>query len=541
MERPNLATMSAVARKPGRGSKRGHVLNGTWLLLALGMAFAKRGEQPAQPASRTLALVPPPAPAVAPAPIAEAVSSRALSVRGLARVFAATVWRSMIGVYFLGVVGFVFLAKTAFLPSLFNDPVFGVYGMIVTAYLLSRFVMSVFYRPCRADGPLPSVAIVIPAMNEQSAIERTIEAAFALNYPADLISVFAVDDGSTDETWERMAFASRRFPNLHAIRFSHNRGKRAAMAAGIRATDAEIICFVDSDSSVAPDALREIVRPFIDPRVAAVTGHADVLNKSKNLLTLLQQVRYYVAFRVLKASESLFGSVTCASGCFSAYRRERLIEVLPRWETQSFLGREATFGDDRALTNMLLRHHRVVYQSTAVCETVVPDSFRGFLVQQTRWKKSWIRESLIACTFFWRKNPIAALATYVSNIFPLVAPFIIFRAMLWRPIVHGGDPWMYVIGLYAMAVMYSLYYGWQRKKPYWWAGIAFVFLYATVLIWQTYWAVATARKTAWGTRAGRLDDGNGFRIIGTIGRPQESGIPICTDVEHVGRAGLQAA
>ena len=101
-------------------------------------------------------------------------------------------------------------------------------------------------------SPLPSVAIVIPAMNEQSAIERTIEAAFALDYPQDLISVFAVDDGSTDETWQRMAFASRRFPNLHAIRFSHNRGKRAAMAAGIRATDAEIICFVDSDSSRRP-------------------------------------------------------------------------------------------------------------------------------------------------------------------------------------------------------------------------------------------------------------------------------------------------
>ena len=89
---------------------------------------------------------------------------------------------------------------------------------------------------------------------------------------------------------------------------------------------------------------------------------------------------------------------------------------------------------------MLLRHHRVVYQSTAVCETVVPDTFRGFLVQQTRWKKSWIRESLIACTFFWRKNPIAALATYVSNIFPLVAPFIIFRAMIWRPVAARRRP-----------------------------------------------------------------------------------------------------
>ena len=382
---------------------------------------------------------------------------------------------------------------------------------------------------------------MIPAMNEQAAIETTLASIFALDYPQRLLSVFAVDDGSTDATWERMAFAARRFPNLHAIRFSHNRGKRAAMAAGIRATDAEIVCFVDSDSTLEPDALREIIKPFRDRRVAAVTGHADVQNRAYNVLTLLQQVRYFVAFRVIKGSESIFGAVTCASGCFSAYRRDRLLEVLPAWETQSFLGREATFGDDRALTNMLLKRSRVVYQSTARCATNVPHKFKGFLVQQTRWKKSWLRESLIASTFFWRKNPIASIPTYASNIFPIVAPIVIFHACIWNPIMHGADPWMYLVGLYAMAVLYSLYYGFTRRKPYWWAGIAFVLLYATVLIWQTYWAIATARKTAWGTRSGRADDGLGFRIIGTIGSPQPSGIPVCAEVERIGAAAPAAS
>ena len=127
-------------------------------------------------------------------------------------------------------------------------------------------------------------------MNEQAAIETTLASIFALDYPQHLLSVFAVDDGSTDATWERMAFAARRFPNLHAIRFSHNRGKRAAMAAGIRATTAQVVCFVDSDSTLEPDALREIIKPFRDHRVAAVTGHADVQNRGYNVLTLLQQV-----------------------------------------------------------------------------------------------------------------------------------------------------------------------------------------------------------------------------------------------------------
>ena len=104
------------------------------------------------------------------------------------------------------------------------------------------------------------------------------------------------------------------FPNLHAIRFSHNRGKRAAMAAGIRATEADVVCFVDSDSTLEPDALREIIKPFRYRRVSAVTGHADVQNRAYTVLTLLQQVRYFVAFRVIKGSESIFGAVTCCSG-----------------------------------------------------------------------------------------------------------------------------------------------------------------------------------------------------------------------------------
>ena len=156
--------------------------------------------------------------------------------------------------------------------------------------------------PRRRPGELPSVAIVVPAMNEESGIGPTIDAAFAVDYPAELLSVYVVDDGSTDGTWREICKAARRHPALHALRFSCNRGKRAAMAAGIRASDADVLCFVDSDSTLAPNALQEIVRPFADPRVAIVTGHADVLNRGENLLTRLQQVRYYVAFRVVKAA-----------------------------------------------------------------------------------------------------------------------------------------------------------------------------------------------------------------------------------------------
>jgi hyaluronan synthase len=42
----------------------------------------------------------------------------------------------------------------------------------------------------------------------------------------------------------------------------------------------------------------------------------------------MQEVRYYVAFSVIKAAESIFSAVTCCSGCLAAYRRDYVMDVV---------------------------------------------------------------------------------------------------------------------------------------------------------------------------------------------------------------------
>jgi hyaluronan synthase len=216
----------------------------------------------------------------------------------------------------------------------------------------------------------------------------------------------------------------------------------------------------------------------------------------------MQQVRYYSAFMVIKGTESLLsGTVTCASGCCAAYRREAILPELPAWEGQTFLGVPATFGDDRALTNRVLRGHRVVFQATARSETVVPEDLRVFLRQQLRWKKSWLRESTYVARYFWRKNPIAALFTYASIVFPLLSPIIVVHAVYLRIVSGTTDGlWFYLIGTYAMALLYSLYYAFRREPTMWHHGVSFVAIYMAVLVFQTYWGILTMRDNRWGTR-----------------------------------------
>jgi hyaluronan synthase len=311
-----------------------------------------------------------------------------------------------------------------------------VYTVVISSYVLSRFVLAAFYRSPKHAGLEPACAVIVPAYNEGEAVARTIHALMALDYPADKLEVVVVNDGSTDDTWGHMSLAAGTYPDLRlgpchdscgadcppgqcdycdwrfhdaprsrirCIDLGSNQGKRAAMAAGIRATSAEILVFVDSDSVPARCGVRRLVQGFANPRVGAISGLTYVRNATANMLTRMQAARYYVSFQLLKAAESTLGAVACCSGCFAAYRRSAVVGLLDRWEHQRFLGVECTYGDDRALTNMVLRSGWVTrYDARAEAWTDAPDRYRKFFKQQLRWKKSWAREGPILLSHVWR-------------------------------------------------------------------------------------------------------------------------------------------
>ena len=401
--------------------------------------------------------------------------------------------------------GIVFY-KITDLRYLLDDPVWVTYSTLVAVYLLSRFALALQYVPPTVSDPrpehLPSVTIVIPAMNEADVIERTIRAAANSDYPSDLLEVVAIDDGSTDGTGDIMLEMANEFACVDAVIFSENQGKREGMATGIVRGSGEVIVFIDSDSRVAPDAVRNIVQYFAYDEVGAVSGLADVDNKEVNVLTKMQAVRYYVAFNVVKSAEARFGAVSCCSGAFSAYRRTAVEEVMPEWLRQTFLGTKSTYGDDRALTNYVMRERwKILYAPDARSATMVPETFRQFLRQQLRWKKSWIRESIAAAKFMWRGHWANTLSFYGSIALTLMSPHVITRAAVIRPASLLVFPYWYFLGVLAMSFLYGLYYRLHRPDPLWKYGIVFALFYTGVLVWQLPYAIWNLSDTRWGTRA----------------------------------------
>ena len=386
------------------------------------------------------------------------------------------------------------------------------YSIVAALFLLSRYTFGALYKPVPIDPDYkPSVTIIIPCFNEETWIGRTIISCMNQNYPADKLEVIVVDDCSSDrsvekirETIDRIAESEDERLNIRSrlsyIVQEQNAGKRAALCRGVDVAKGELVIFVDSDSFLDPYAVVNLVQPFRDPKMGGVAGRTDVANTYTNSLTKMQSVRYYIAFRVMKASEALFDTVTCLSGPLSCYRKSIVKEHEEDWLNQKFLGHKATFGDDRAMTNFVLKNHRTYYQDTAICSTIVPNKQMVFLKQQMRWKRSWLRESLMAGEFMWRKEPFAALNFFIGLMVPILAPVVVVYNLFWVPFTQHIFPTTFLVGLLLMSLMMSMAQLFFRKSSTWYFGFLFCLYYEVVLLWQMPLAWVTFWKSTWGTR-----------------------------------------
>ncbi len=399
----------------------------------------------------------------------------------------------------------------------FNKTLY-MYSILAATFLLTRYLFGAFYKPTPINPSYtPGVSIIIPCFNEEKWIKRTILSCVNQDYPVDKLEVLVVDDCSNDNSQEKIKEIITELQDeigydikerVHYHLQPENLGKREALAVGAKIAKHELLVFVDSDSFLDPFAIRNIVQPFQDGNMGGVSGRTDVANTFTNNLTKMQSVRYYIAFRILKAAEGIFDAVTCLSGPLSCYRKDLVLKYSEAWLNQKFLGQRATFGDDRSMTNFILRNHRTTYQDTAVCSTIVPNTYKVFLKQQMRWKRSWLRETFIAATFMWKKEPFMALSFYMGLLVPILSPIIVLYNLIYIPLTHRVFPLTFLIGMLMMALMMSFAQLFLRRSTTWLYGLWFCVYYEAVLLWQMPVAWITFWKSTWGTRMTTADVSN---------------------------------
>lgn len=440
-------------------------------------------------------------------------------VESLYDYFRRTRWISEITIasILLGLISFlIILMRLDSIIYFRYEPFLYGYSILTAVYLLSRYLFGAMYKPVPLNEDYtPGVSIIIPCFNEEKWIHKTIISCLNQDYPIDKLEVIVVDDCSNDNSVEainntinRLRRETKEYKIEERVKFiplKENSGKRVALVKGVEIAKHEFVTFVDSDSFLLPDAIKNLVQPFQDDKVGGVTGRTDVENSWTNYITKMQAVRYFVSFRMLKAAESIFDAVTCLSGPISCYRKSLIDKYKDDWLNQTFLGQPATFGDDRSMTNFILKNNRTVYQDTAICTTIVPSDFKVFLKQQMRWKRSWLRETMRAGSFMWRKEPFQAISFYAGFIVPILAPVIVLYNLIYVPIVYKVVPIVFILGILSMSLLMSFVYLLLRKSKIWIYGLWFCLFYEFILLWQMPIACVTFWKSTWGTRNTKED------------------------------------
>lgn len=130
------------------------------------------------------------------------------------------------------------------------------------------------FRPeeYRADGPVPSVSIVIPAYNEERVIRQCLMAAIYQSVPAGEIIV--VDNRSTDRTAMIVGQIQEEYPEsgVRLLEQNAEQGLIPTRNFGLDAATGDILGRIDADSILEPDWVEEVGKAFTAPHVAAATG-----------------------------------------------------------------------------------------------------------------------------------------------------------------------------------------------------------------------------------------------------------------------------
>ena len=268
----------------------------------------------------------------------------------------------------------------------------------------------------------PTISVIAPAHNEQETIVETLHALFGLHYPN--LEVVVVNDGSRDRTLEilketfalqsihpiyrrlivtapvRGLYRSAAHPDLVIIDKQNGGSKADALNAGINVASGDLVCVMDADTLIEPDALQLMVKPFLaDNGIVAVGGTIRVVNGSgvrggrvvdarvpRNIWAGFQVVEYLRAFLFGRLGWNRLGGNLIVSGGFGLFRREAVLAAGGY--------RHDAIGEDIELVARLRARAyetggpgRVAFVPDPVAWTEAPDRLRILGAQRDRWHR----------------------------------------------------------------------------------------------------------------------------------------------------------
>ncbi len=314
--------------------------------------------------------------------------------------------------------------------------------------MLLMLALAVWHHRPRREAPSPtawpSVLVQLPIFNEQHVVERLIDAAAALDYPSELLTIQVLDD-STDDTTSiakaRIAYHRARGRRIaYRCRADRNGFKAGALAAGLRDTSVsgEFVAIFDADFVPPPDFLRRTIPPFqADPRLGAVQARWDHLNSSQSALTRAQALALDSYFMVDQITCSRAGWLFTFNGSAGVWRRACIADA-GDWQSD-------TLSEDLDLSyRAQFKGWRLDYLPAVAVPAELPASLTALKRQQFRWilGSFQVLSKLGPQLLLARMSLLRKAEGFLQLARCIVQPLVLIALLLSLPVVlrHGQLP-----------------------------------------------------------------------------------------------------
>lgn len=346
--------------------------------------------------------------------------------------------------------------------GVFNIIHFGLYLTGANIYDIWQFRRQ-RHLPKRYHCRRPLVSVIIPAHNEEKAIERCLESVRRSSYRK--IEVIVHDDISTDNTARLVRAYQNKHPKfqLRLVQRRHHVGK----AGGInycakRYAKGELIMTLDADSILRRDAIKNVVSYFKDPKIVGVAANVMIIEEP-TILGILQKFEHMIGYRS-KKFYTVTNSEFIVGGVASTYRHEVLKQV-KFYDTDT---QTEDIGLSMKIVALGNKTHKIVYASDVVAMTEGVQTFKSLLRQRYRWKMGSLQNLLKYRHLFGNRGtiysklltfyrvPVAFFSEILLILEPLIWTYIIYLSIL----IHS--PTLFV-GAYMTITIYVLWTLWPDE------------------------------------------------------------------------------
>ena len=168
---------------------------------------------------------------------------------------------------------------------------------------------------------LPFVSVVVPALNCAEDVDGFVAAMKRQDYPADRFEVIVVDNGSTDDTYDRLQAAG-----LIALQ-RLEKGRARALNTGIETARGSIILTTDLSCRAEPQWISAVVAAFAaHPRAGCVAGDIKLLRTTSSWVIDFQERSDYMS-PFLALSRTHLPFMPFADGANASFRRQLFDEI----------------------------------------------------------------------------------------------------------------------------------------------------------------------------------------------------------------------